>query len=224
MSAWLITATGTGVGKTFLTRGLGRALARRGEVLAIKPFETGVSAEGALDAAAIARASRTPQDLVDAAPWYRAVAPLAPLAATLEGEPPPQWAEIVAALRVLRARASWLLVEGAGGVLVPVDEEHDLVDLADALDAHVVMVAPDALGTLSHTRTALESLERRGVTPAAVVLRAVEPADRSAATNATILARYTDSPIVTFRATRDDDEALADESERSGLVDLVVAV
>jgi dethiobiotin synthetase len=63
-----------------------------------------------------------------------------------------------------------LVVEGAGGLFVPLDERHDVIDLVVALALPVVLVARAGLGTLNHTALSLEALERRGARVAAVVL------------------------------------------------------
>src|SRR5690606_7338606 len=104
-----ISGTGTGVGKTWVTRGLARALVRDGvNAIAIKPIETGCQPEPA-DAVAIARACGRPE-LAHAPGLYRARRPLAPWAATLEGEAPASLAAIAEATRALCAGAQIALI------------------------------------------------------------------------------------------------------------------
>ncbi|MCS6800018.1 MAG: dethiobiotin synthase [Myxococcota bacterium] len=212
MRGWIVTATGTGVGKTWLARGLARALVRRGlRVAAVKPVETGCEPVAA-DAEALARACRRPE-LASAPGFVRYRAPLAPLAAVMEGEPVPPPLEALAAAVRAAVGDSVGLVEGAGGVLVPLDEAHDFADLFSRLQMPVLLVAPDRLGVISETRCALEAARSRGLRIDAIVLSRFVPTDRSRATNATILERRTGLPVLAFEALPDDDEALADAAE-----------
>jgi dethiobiotin synthetase len=210
----LVTATGTDAGKTTLTRGLARAVRRRGiDVVALKPFETGVETVP-VDAVALEQASGARWE----GPWYRAKAPVAPWSATLMGEPPPDWDTIVAALRAAADHHAWCLVEGAGGPRVPIDATREVRDLASELGAAVVLVAPDVLGVLSYTFTAVESLTALGNTPI-VVLRDVARPDPSATTNAMVLERKLGRAPFRLPFVVGDDDALADAVERSGLVE-----
>ncbi len=201
-----VSATGTDAGKTALTRGLARAAARSGlDVVAIKPFETGVASH-AHDAEALARAAgRTV-----AGPWYRARAPVAPWAATLMGEAPPDWEAIVHRLRQVASEHALCLVEGAGGARVPVDPRREVVDLAVELGAAVLVVAPNQLGVLSYTLTAFEHLRARGLEPS-LVLREIPAPDPSGATNAAILSEKLQiSPARLPFVPSASDDALAD--------------
>lgn len=216
-----VTATGTGVGKTFVTRGLAAALCRAGRpAAAIKPLETDCNPSPG-DALALARACGRPA-LAHAPGLYRAHAPLAPYAATLAGEPaPPHPATLAQTVHGLLEPTELALVEGAGGLLVPLDADHTMADLAAALHLPVLVVAADGLGVLSATLTAVESARARDLSLAAVVLVRLgseETADPSPVSNARILEeRLPDVPIKSFPACRDDDAALADAADISGL-------
>lgn len=217
MRGVFVTATGTGVGKTFLSRGLARAWTRRGlPTAALKPVETGVEALPH-DAVALARACAAPA-LANADGFVRLRAPLAPWSASLEGEPPLELDRLAHAVRDAARGHARVLVEGAGGLLVPLTERADVADLAQALGLPLVVVASDALGTLSHTRTALESAARRDLPVAAVVLVSAARPDLSARTNARVLCELVSSPVHTLAHAPDDDDALADAVEASGLV------
>ncbi|MBC7172430.1 MAG: dethiobiotin synthase [Polyangiaceae bacterium] len=216
-----ITGTGTGVGKTFVTRALTLALRRTGaSVAALKPVETGCEGSEPRDARALALASGRPS-LARAAGFYRAQAPLAPYAATLGGEaPPPPLAALVAAVRAAAGDTTdHLLIEGAGGPLVPYDAEHDLLDLALALELPLLLVAPDALGVLSHTLAAAHAVRARGANLQAIILNRMPAADASTASNARILReRLPDLTVYTFAPSADDDDTLVEAIIESGLV------
>jgi len=125
MSALLVTGTDTGVGKTFVACALATALRQRGRRVAVmKPVETGVEGEPA-DALALRAAAADPAPLGDICP-YRLRAPLAPaVAARLEGVTI-DVARLVALVARRRQDADVLLVEGAGGLLVPLDARHSV--------------------------------------------------------------------------------------------------
>lgn len=193
MKGAFITATGTGVGKTWLATALTSACVQLGKrVVAIKPIETGVAPEP-LDAVALARACGD-ESLARAAGLYRAEPALAPYAIEKRGGPS------VGSLRALSKRvrelasdADYAIVEGAGGVLVPLDREHTIADFAAQLDLQTVVVARNALGVLSYTLTAVEALRKRKVSVAAIVLNQVERDegnDISRSSNADVLADY----------------------------------
>jgi dethiobiotin synthetase len=207
-----VTATGTGCGKTWVTRGLARALVRAGRsVAALKPIETGVD-PSPLDAEALARACGRPA-LAHAPGLLRARSPLSPLAATLEGElPAVEPVSLATVARGLVAGVDVALVEGAGGLLVPLSPNHDTRDLALALGWPLLLVARDAIGTLSHTLTALECAAARGLAVHALVLTRGPWSmdDPSVRTNLRILAARVSVPVLSFPACPDDDEALAD--------------
>lgn len=191
-----ITATGTGVGKTVLTCALTRALYQRGHrIVALKPLETGCQPDP-LDAIALAEAAQWPE-LADLSGLYRARRPLAPWAATLAGEPALDFERLAQTLARYRD-ATHLLVEGAGGLLVPLDETRTISDLALELELPLIVVAHDGLGVLSHTLTALETARHRGHEVLSVVLRAGTEADPSTASNLDILRHYADVPVHPF--------------------------
>jgi len=193
MKGAFITATGTGVGKTWLGCALASACLQRGKrVAAIKPIETGVDPDPA-DALALARACGN-ESLATAPGLYRAKEPLSPYAIEKRGGPS------VGPLRPLAKRivelaqdADYMIVEGIGGVLSPIDSEHTIADLGALLDLQTVVVARNALGVLSYTLTAVEALRKRKISVRAIVLNHADrdqKADLSRTSNADVLADY----------------------------------
>ncbi|MCC6875278.1 MAG: dethiobiotin synthase [Sandaracinaceae bacterium] len=222
MRGLFVSGTGTGVGKTWVTRGLARALARGGErVVALKPIETGCDPEPA-DAIALARACGRPE-LARAPGLYRARLPAAPYAAQLEGEPAPDLGALAARAREL-ARADLALVEGAGGLLVPATRHQDMADLARALALPIGLVAVDALGVLSDVLAYVEVARARGLAVAWVALTPRVPPSGSPPHNAAILAERLAIPVQRVAQAGDEDDALADAVERAGLVELTRAL
>jgi dethiobiotin synthetase len=165
-----VTGTDTGVGKTRVACALVAGLVGRGlDVGVMKPVETGVGAEGPLDALALRTASGADDPLDDVCP-LRFALPAAPsVAAAREGRTV-ELAAVRAAFARQRARHAWLVVEGAGGLLVPLDERLTMADLAGELGLPLLVVARASLGTINHTRLTLEAAEQRGLPVAGVVI------------------------------------------------------
>ena len=171
---FFVTGTDTNVGKTEVAAALLGLLAAQGhEPFAFKPYESGVSNLAApADALRLQAAARTDQPL-DTVSLFRFKRALAPgIAAQREGRPT-EWRTTV---RVYRSFTSdWGVVEGAGGLFVPLDSRHDVIDLISALGAPVVLVARAGLGTINHSSLSVEALRRRRITIAALVLNATSP-------------------------------------------------
>jgi dethiobiotin synthetase len=165
-----VTGTDTGVGKTLVACALLRALRARGiDVGAMKPIETGVGPDGPADAIALRLAAGERDPLADVCPQPFALAAAPTAAARAEGRVV-DLAAIDAAHARLRARRDFLVVEGAGGLLVPIAEKLAMADLAERMGLPLLIVARAALGTINHTRLTLESAHRRGLAVAGVVI------------------------------------------------------
>lgn len=223
MKGAFITATGTGVGKTWLTSALSRACVDRGlRVAAIKPMETGVDREP-LDAIELARACNQPQ-LAEADGLYRASPPLAPYAVERGGGPSiGSLSRLAERTRELGANAECLLVEGAGGVLVPLDASKTIADFASILGLPILLVAENALGVLSYTLTAVEALRSRGLDLRAIALQQIhasEGSDVSPSSNADVLESYLPGvPILSLPQVRSISELVEPASELCELLD-----
>jgi dethiobiotin synthetase len=165
-----ITGTDTGVGKTVAGCAIAEALRRRGiDVGVMKPIETGVGAQGPLDAIALIEAAGV-NDPIELVCPQRFELPAAPnVAAAREGRSVDVPA-IRAAFQALRARHAFLLVEGAGGLLVPIASDFTMADLMAEMELPILVVARGTLGTVNHTLLTLEAIERRGLPLAGVVV------------------------------------------------------
>jgi len=186
----VVTGTDTEIGKTVVACGLARALADRGlEVRAVKPVESGTAAteREREDGVLLARAARQEEPSEALVRLEDPVAP--PVAAGREGVQlsMDRWVERIGEIS---AGADLTLVEGAGGVLSPLTWDATARELASALDAPALVVAPDRLGCLTHTLTALESLRAGGVEPLGVVYSAPHEDDASTGGNPETLARF----------------------------------
>jgi dethiobiotin synthetase len=176
MTALFVTSTGTDIGKTFVIRGMIRELRARGrQIEVLKPVITGfdprvahVSDTGRL-LLALGRAL-TP-DHIDAMSRYRLRDPVSPdLAARRDGSRI-DFAALSALCREAIARhQDALIIEGVGGIMVPLDARHTVLDWMIEIDLPVLVVVGSYVGTLSHTLTALDVLERNDLKIAAVVV------------------------------------------------------
>lgn len=176
MTALFVTATGTDIGKTFVTAGLIRQLRGAGRaVAAIKPVVSGFEPDRWQDsdpAVLLAALGRpvTLEEIADISPW-RFKAPLSPdMAATREGRAIAFQDVTELCRRAMSARRGMLLIEGIGGIMVPLDDRHTVLDWMSVLRIPIVLVAGSYVGTISHTLTALEVLARRNLDVAAVVV------------------------------------------------------
>ncbi|MEN9786242.1 MAG: hypothetical protein RLZZ299_1506 [Pseudomonadota bacterium] len=185
---WFVTGTDTGVGKTEAACALLSLLAEAGaRPAAFKPYESGWTPGIPGDTEALWRAGGATES-TQAVNVYRFRAPLAPAVAAAKEGVTPSFARVEQAYRDLDGRS--LVVEGAGGLFVPVDEAHDVIDLVARWRLPVVLVARAGLGTLNHVGLSLAALAAREVPVAAVLLnrtrRAGDPSERD---NAELLRR-----------------------------------
>ncbi len=173
-----ITGTDTGVGKTLVTTALAICLTQRGlSVGAMKPIETGYgdgSAEGSDAARLYAAAGMT--DPVEAMSPYRFPDPLAPIDAARRAGTTIRLQTIVAAYRTLAAKHELMLVEGAGGVLVPISTRATMRDLIERIGLPVLVVGRTAIGGINHVLLTIEALARRRITIAGIVLNRTKDA------------------------------------------------
>jgi len=179
-----VTGTDTGVGKTVVGCAILRGLRGRGlDVGALKPVETGVGPFGPADARALATASGADDPPEDVCPQAFAL-PAAPSVAARHEEREVDLAAIDAALTRQRVRHEWLLVEGAGGLLVPVAAGVDMAELARRCGLPLLLVTRATLGTINHTRLSLAAVRQRGLELAGVVIsHGPEPISEADAAN-----------------------------------------
>ncbi|MBE1236986.1 adenosylmethionine--8-amino-7-oxononanoate transaminase [Phaeovibrio sulfidiphilus] len=187
MRGVIVTGTDTGVGKTLVTAALLRALATvlpEGTTLrGVKIVQTGVAPEDGdrhADAAVYGQATAAlvaPARCLPPVTLHRFALPASPhLAAQSEG----QTLDVESLSREiaeLAASCDVLVIEGAGGLMVPLNDRETLLDLMRALDLPVVLVAPNRLGTISQTLVAADTLARHGLETAGIVLNRPGPGE-----------------------------------------------
>jgi dethiobiotin synthetase len=174
MSRLFVTGSGTGIGKTLVVRLLIGALRQRDRrVRALKPIVTGFDPATAetsdtgllLDALGL---DTSVAHLERVSPW-RFRAPLSPdMAARREGRAIP-FADLVKTCAE-RDADEVTVIEGVGGVMVPIDDRHTVIDWIAAVACPTVLVTGSYLGAISHTLTALETLRRRNISVKGIIV------------------------------------------------------
>lgn len=185
----LVTGTDTGVGKTMIASALVMALRGRGlRALGFKPVETGVLAGVTTDSTLLARASG--EENILARPMLQLPEPLAPAVAAERAGLQLDPEHIETRIKELRADGYTLVVEGAGGVMVPLGWGYTVLDLALACDLDAVVVARAGLGTLNHVAMTVMMLRSYQIPIRGVVLngRGATP-DLAESTNPAALGR-----------------------------------
>jgi dethiobiotin synthetase len=177
MPALFVTGTGTEIGKTFVCAGLIRHLrAALRPVRALKPVISGFDAATApaSDSALLLDALGIPlcDDAIAAISPWRYAAPLSPnMAARAEGRSI-DLDEVVTFCRqeISAAAGTTVLIEGVGGLMVPLDERRTVLDWIAQLNVPTLLIAGSYLGAISHTLTCVEVLRSRGLPLAAILV------------------------------------------------------
>jgi dethiobiotin synthetase len=173
-----ITGTDTAVGKTLVTAALAVALRKRGCTVGVmKPIETGVSQSRVTQSdAARLRAILDSEDMLGAICPYQFELPVAPLAAAHAERRAIDPGVIRQVYRLLSSRYEYTVVEGIGGVHVPITTKANLMDVIARLKVPVVVVGRAGLGGINHALLTVEALRRRRIPILALVLNHTLPA------------------------------------------------
>lgn len=190
---YFITGTDTGVGKTYFTAMLTRALRRTGfDTVALKPICCGPRD----DVEALRHAADNELSPEEINPvWLRQ--PAAPLVAAREEGRNIDLVSLADWFAAISRGRKSVLIEGAGGWLVPLTPKQTVADLAALFGLPVLVVVADKLGCLNHTQLTLQNIRSRGLSCAGLVLNAIT-ADGSIAqkTNRKILAEICEAPLL----------------------------
>ena len=196
-----ITGTDTGVGKTFFTCALAALLRSYGyQVGVMKPAETGcVEKDGALfpeDAWRLKSASGCAEPIEIICP-YRLAEPLAPSIAAARAGVKIDIDRLLAVYRDIVTRHDITLVEGAGGLMVPVVPGFTFADLARVAKLPIIIVAANRLGAINHLLLTLEHASCKGLSAIGYVLNRVAAESSLAAdTNREVLSGLTGIPCL----------------------------
>jgi dethiobiotin synthetase len=174
-----VTGTDTGVGKTIFTAILLQHLRSHGvRALAMKPFCSGARGDVRL-LQSLQKGELTDEEMN---PFYFK-APLAPMIAARREKQTIRLNVVLQSIRAIEKRCDCLIVEGAGGLLVPLGEGFTVADLIAKLRCAVIVVSRNKLGTINHTCLTVKVLKNLGKMPLNVILMEQKRGDLAARTN-----------------------------------------
>lgn len=197
---FFITATDTDVGKTFVTAALLSAINQNGQrAIALKPVQTGC--ENTPNGKLVAPDVQQYRSVVaenDISPCYAFRLPASPhYAAQLEN----QVIEIPKILSYIKQQSSdydVTLIEGAGGIFVPLNQKETMLDLMIQCHYPVILVCPNVLGVINSVLMSIETLHNHGLSIAALVLNFDDENDEICRCNREYLQQHTDIPLITL--------------------------
>lgn len=205
MGAYFVTGSGTDVGKTYVAAALIRRLRAEGRtVAALKPLVSGHDPDNpsSSDPAVLLEALAQEPDennIARIAPW-RFRAPLSPdMAAAAEGRAIDIEALEAFCRAAIAEAQETLLIEGVGGVMVPLTPRATQLDLMRALKIPLIFVAGSYLGALSHALTGLEVLRRSRLDVRAVVVNETPDSPVDLDATCASLANFTEAPLLALR-------------------------
>jgi dethiobiotin synthetase len=205
VSAVFITGTGTDVGKTFVCAGLIRYFRGLGQpVNALKPIVSGFDpaapsrSDPAILLDALGREVK-PEELKRVSPWlFRA--PLSPdMAARAENRAIDLQGVVDFCRSAIAGNDGTLLIEGIGGIMVPLDARHTVLDLMSLLNLPLILVAGSYLGTLSHVLSAQDVILRHALALRAIVVSETEGAPAPLDATLATLANFAKAPLLGLR-------------------------
>ncbi|TKB91055.1 MAG: dethiobiotin synthase [Nitrospira sp.] len=172
-----VTATDTGVGKTLVASALVKCLTQCGiDVGVMKPIETGVSqsTKARSDGARLRKAAGTDDPHVEVSPYVFRL-PAAPFSAAQAEGKTVQMATILRTFRTLRQKHTFMVVEGVGGIYVPITETLNVSDLIYKMKLSVIVVGRSGVGGINHALLTLHALRDQNIPVVALVLNQQQP-------------------------------------------------
>ena len=199
MKTLFITGTDTGVGKTYIGRILVKALNKDGHSCEPrKPIETGCKLEGSElipeDASLYVQATQGQSPLAEVCP-YRYKPPISPERAVRLKNDTVNVSDLAEVCKP-KGTPDYLLVEGAGGFYSPLCSDGLNADLAQTLNAHVILIAKDRLGCINQILLTLEALQKRQLNVLAIVLNQAREHEESSMDNFEDLRMRLDLPVI----------------------------
>ena len=198
----LVTGTDTGIGKTVIAGGIANWFRRQGNRVAVlKPAGSGCvrRREGLVseDAEFLAHRADASHPLDVICP-VRYAEPLAPAIAAERAKQPLDWTVIDRSITTMSNASDVMIVEGVGGLMVPMDPKHTFLDVAKWLKLPTVVVARPNLGTINHTLLTVNALREAGVKVAGVVINRypAQSADVAAETNPRAIEKWGRVPVL----------------------------
>jgi len=195
-TGFFVTGTDTGIGKTTVSCALLRAFAAQGkEVIGMKPIVAGSENGQWMDVEQLLAASNVNVTRQQINP-YAFDPPISPHLAAQQLGTEIDLSVIYHAYQQLSAKADLVIVEGAGGFLVPVNERQNGSDLAKTLNLQVILVVGMRLGCLNHALLTAQAIQAAGLTLAGWVANCIDPQMNVVAENIATLEQRLDCPLL----------------------------
>jgi dethiobiotin synthetase len=202
MQSYFITGTDTNVGKTVVTACLANLYKNQGENVGVmKPIETGVdpecSSSSNSDAKFLIEVTGVQDPLEDVCPYRLKTAASPYQAAKIEGkELYPE--KILERFRALQSKHSMMLVEGIGGLLVPITRRYNVTDLALQMNLPLIIVSRIQIGILNHTLLTINAARQHGLKVAGVILNPIHEGqlDTIEEKQGSLIEELSDTPIL----------------------------
>ncbi|MGI0025778.1 MAG: dethiobiotin synthase [Nitrososphaera sp.] len=168
MRGIFVTGTDTGVGKTVVASGLAWALRRRGvDVGIMKPFAASERVFSkkyrSRDTALLATAAHASESDPELNPFFYPIAASPAMASQIKKKPPPNLDEALDLLKMLATKHEVVIVEGIGGLMVPLDSRHVVAEFVKMAGLPVIIVSKPFIGTLNHTILTIAACNRYGL-------------------------------------------------------------
>ena len=167
MRGLFVTGTSTGVGKTAVAAGLAWALRKQTDVGVMKPFATAnrpfSTKYRSEDTALLAKAAGVKDSDREINPFFYTLAASPLVASQHRNQSPPDIEEALRALQGLARKHDFMIVEGIGGIMVPLTENESVADFAKRAGLPAVIVSTPALGTLNHTLLTVMACKEFGI-------------------------------------------------------------
>lgn len=197
-SGVFITGTDTHVGKTVVTAALGLALQQTGRAVGImKPVQTGIAPDGTTSDGYHLRKLFEPYRNVEVRELYSFPSPVAPLEAARNAQQLIDLEAILDACQTLALHHDYTLIEGVGGLLVPLTPTHDVRDLIKMLGLPCLVVSRTALGSINHTRLTLMGLRQAGIPIFGILLNHTEiTSEEQQASTIKLTLEFSDVPVL----------------------------
>jgi dethiobiotin synthetase len=199
--SYFITGTDTDVGKTYIASKIIEHFVKAGyKTIGMKPVAAGceVSADGLLlndDVTALCQASNVsaPAELINP---YLFEPAIAPHIAAAQKQVDVLLSTIVSAYQALDKSAELVIVEGAGGFFVPLNDSELIADLAAAINLPIVLVVGMKLGCINHALLTVEAIRAKGLTLAGWVANQIDPDMAMIEENLQTLKKRIDAPLI----------------------------
>ncbi|WP_156290662.1 dethiobiotin synthase [Oceanobacillus salinisoli] len=194
-----ITGTDTGIGKTFVTAGISSSLKKQGvDVGVFKPMLSGEDRNNQGSDAWILKTMAEDRNSIEQITPFQFKEPLSPYQAAKQEGRKVSLDDIMFAWDKIRFKHDFFLVEGAGGLAVPLGENYLVADLAKEIGFPLVIVARPNLGTINHTLLTISYAQQQGLEILGIIINGVneKTEDPSVETNAETISEFTDVPVL----------------------------